>query len=116
MEEQVVLEQTEQEVQEQPKPSAPTKKDLYARVKELEAENADLKSKNEELLEYTNNAQTYIDKLYENSNAMANKLDNIKHHVDSINKTEQIITELFTMINERINYVYKLLDTNKKGK
>ena len=99
---------------------APTKKELYEEIEVLKTELEAEKTKTKELEEYANNAQNYIDKLYDNSNTMNIKLDTVKHHVSSLDKTAKVIEEMFNLFKERMNYVHAVLETNaeqikKKG-
>ena len=109
-------EQTTEQAAEPKKSAAPSKKELYDEIEQLKRDLNDSNAKNIELAEYAENAQRYIDRLYNNSNVMNNQLESVKHHIDSLNKTTAIIEELFELHKEKVNYINAILDTHNKTK
>lgn len=73
--------------------------------KQLEKDNETLSNENKELIEHIGELNSYVDKLYANSNTLNNKLDATRIQMAQLKKLTGMAYDILSLITERINAI-----------
>lgn len=87
----------------------PTMKPATISKKQLEKDNAALEEENAQMAKAIGEMNTYIDKLYANSNVLVNKVEGTKSQLNQLRLLTGMLGNTLTLINERISAIEAFL-------
>ena len=92
-----------------PEEAVPATKTATISKKQLEKDNAVLEEENAQMVKTINEMNTYIDKLYANSNVLVNKVEGTKSQLNQLRLLTGMLGNTLTLVNERISAIEAFL-------